>query len=123
MQKKTSKQVGNTGEDLAAKYLQSKQYEIIDRNYRGARGEIDIVARIDETLVFVEVKTARGGSFGSPETWVNPRKQSQIAQVAQRYLQEKSIQDTNCRFDVVAIQRAEGGWRIEHFENAFWIEV
>ncbi len=123
MQKKTSKQVGNAGEDLAANYLQSKQYEIIDRNYRWARGEIDIVARIDDTLVFVEVKTARGGSFGSPETWVNSRKQAQIGQVAHRYLQEKSIEDVNCRFDVVALQREPGGWHIEHFENAFWIEL
>ena len=123
MSNKTTKQVGNIGEDLAAKYLQSKRYEIIDRNYRWARGEIDIVARIGDTLVFVEVKTARGDRFGSPETWVNQRKQSQIAQVAQRYLQEKRIQDLNCRFDVVAVQRKEGGWHLEHFENAFWIEL
>jgi putative endonuclease len=71
----------------------------------------------------VEVKTARGDHFGSPETWVNPRKQAQIGKVAQRYLQEKNIQDLNCRFDVVAIQKKEGGWHIEHYENAFWIEV
>jgi putative endonuclease len=122
MPKKTTKQVGNTGEDLAAKYLQSKQYEIIERNYRWARGEIDIVARMGEILVFVEVKTARGDRFGSPETWVNPRKQLHIAQAAQRYLQEKNIEEANCRFDVVAIQKQGGGWRIEHLENAFWIE-
>jgi putative endonuclease len=123
MQKRTSKQVGNAGEELAAKYLQSKEYEIIDRNYRWARGEIDIVARAGDTLVFVEVKTARGASFGSPETWVSPRKRQQIAQVAQHYLQEKNIQDMNCRFDVVAVQREAGGWHIELFQNAFWVEV
>ncbi len=122
MPKKTTKQVGNRGEDLAARYLQSKQYEIIDRNYRWARGEIDIIARIEDTLVFVEVKTARSAHFGSPQTWVNARKRMQIAQVAQRYLQEKNIEEANCRFDVVAIQKQDGGWHIEHFENAFWIE-
>lgn len=121
MPKKTAKQVGSGGEDLAVRYLQSKDYEIIDRNYRWARGEIDIIARVDDTLVFVEVKTARGANFGSPETWVDPRKQSQIAQVAQRYLQEKNIEQANCRFDVVAIQKQDGGWHIEHLENAFWI--
>lgn len=106
---------------MAARHLRNKGYQILERNYRWARGEIDIVARKDDMLVFVEVKTARGATFGPPETWVDQRKQQQIGQVAEHYLQEKQIKGVDCRFDVVAVTAQGKEWKINHIENAFWL--
>ncbi|MCG8605985.1 YraN family protein [bacterium] len=116
-----TKTIGAAGEAAAIRHLQQKNYEILDRNYRWARGEIDIVAKQADTLVFVEVKTARGANFGSPETWVDERKQQQLGLVASHYLQEKEIEDTDCRFDVIAIRARGNDWQIRHIENAFWL--
>ncbi len=112
---------GRKGEELATGFLHDLQYEILARNYRWARGEIDIVARKAGVLVFVEVKTASGKSFGEPETWVTPRKQKQIGLVAERYLQEHGIQDMDCRFDVIAVKVDPSSHSIKHIENAFWL--
>ncbi|MFQ5753648.1 MAG: YraN family protein [bacterium] len=121
MQNNSPKKIGTLGEDMAAQYLEKQHYTIIERNYRWARGEIDIVAQKDDILIFVEVKTARGGTFGSPLTWVDVRKQHQLGQVAEHYLQEKEIEDMDCRFDVVAINAHGKQWKIQHIENAFWL--
>ncbi|MFQ5708236.1 MAG: YraN family protein [bacterium] len=121
MPKHANRRVGNLGENLATRYLKQHAFEIIDRNYRWARGEIDIVAKKENTLIFVEVKTARQKGFGSPESWVDERKQRQIGQVAQHYLQEKEIEEMDCRFDVVAITKDGHEWKIHHIQNAFWL--
>ncbi len=121
MRNKSSKNIGKLGEEMAAQYLRNKAYEILERNYRWARGEIDIVARKDNTLVFVEVKTASQGTFGPPESWVNHHKQRQIGEVALHYLQEKEIGEMDCRFDVVAITVHGKEWKINHIEDAFWL--
>lgn len=113
------KRLGKTGEDLAAKHLILKGYKILSRNYRAERGEIDIVAQDRDTIVFVEVKTASTTKFGSPETWVDERKQIQISKVASAYLVEHRLEDQNCRFDVVAILQTDGRMSIEHFMDAF----
>jgi putative endonuclease len=121
MQNNSSKSLGRQGEELAAEFLSNKHYKILERNYRWARGEIDIVAEKADTLIFVEVKTSRGASFGPPETWVDARKQQQIGRVAERYLQEKEIDGVDCRFDVVAVTFRGKTWDIKHIENAFWL--
>jgi putative endonuclease len=121
MPNKSNQNIGKLGEELAVRYLQGKQYQIVERNYRWARGEIDIIASTENTLVFVEVKTARGKNFGPPETWVNERKRLQLGKVAERYLQEKEIDGVNCRFDVVAVWAHGPAWKVHHIENAFWL--
>ncbi|MFQ5649687.1 MAG: YraN family protein [bacterium] len=118
---KSTQKIGRQGEALAAAFLTRKDYAILARNYRFARGEIDIVARKDDVLVFVEVKTAASTTFGEPETWVTERKQQQIGRVAERYLQQEEIEEVDCRFDVIAVQVAAGEWKIKHIENAFWL--
>lgn len=121
-QPKNTKKLGRKGEHKAAEFLTKKGYTILIQNYRWARGEIDIVAQDGETLVFVEVKTKAGSTdFGEPETWVTPRKQQQIGQVALRYLQQNEIVDMDCRFDVVAVTYRQGQWLLKHIENAFWL--
>lgn len=118
----SQKQTGQTGEEMAARLLVSSQYEIIARNYRWAQGEIDLIARKDDVLVFVEVKTATTPNFGTPESWVDARKQAQIGKAAMHYLQENQIDDLDCRFDVIAVTQESGRWNVEHFENAFWLD-
>ena len=114
--------VGRRGEDEAVQYLAEKSYDILERNFRAERGEIDIITKDGDTLVFVEVKTKIQGGFGEPEDWVGRRKQAQIGKVAMAYLQEKEIVDIDCRFDVVAVVRTGGKCEIRHIEDAFWLD-
>ena len=113
---------GHKGEDLAVQHLEQKGFTILAQGYRAAGGEIDIIAQKDKTLTFVEVKTDATGSFGPPETWVDRRKQGQIAKVAARYLQHHEPDDVDFRFDVIAVSLQKGKRRIEHIEDAFWVE-
>ncbi|MFH1941200.1 MAG: YraN family protein [bacterium] len=114
--------VGKRGEDEAVRYLKSKDYGIVERNFRAERGEIDIIAKDGDTLVFVEVKTKAHEGFGEPEDWVDRRKQEQIGKVAMRYLQDKNLCGVDCRFDVVSVILKDGMKEIRHLEDAFWME-
>ena len=116
----TTQALGRSGEDIACRYLQGKRYEILARGYRMFRGEIDIIARDGETLVFVEVKARADESHGRPEESVTPGKQRQIRKIAQGYLLEHPSPGVDCRFDVIAILFLEpGDYRLEHFTDAF----
>ncbi len=113
-------QLGQIGEDLAVKVLTNKGYEIVERNYRYGHGEIDIVARDGNTLVFVEVKTRNNLEFGEPEYAVTKKKQKQIKKIAELYLYDKGIDEADCRIDVIAILLEKGkDPQINHIENAF----
>jgi len=111
--------IGNIGEDLAVRYLRNGGYEIIGRNYRFERSEIDIVARDSNVLVFVEVKARRSKSFGEPEEAVTERKRKRLLKVAEGYLYEHGIKDVECRFDVLSIYFHGGKVDIKHIRNAF----
>jgi putative endonuclease len=117
-----AQKVGKTGESIAVSYLQSQGLNILERNFRAHRGEIDIIAREEETLVFVEVKASTGGAFGEPLTWVNRRKKHKIARTAEAYLLAHSRPDVECRFDVIAVSIRSNGHDIKHIKNAFWLE-
>lgn len=114
-------EVGKEGEALAQAYLEKKGYQIIITNYRYGRGEIDIIAEINNMLVFVEVKTKKHGDFGDPINWVRRGKQRQIGTVARGYLYENNITDKDCRFDVITLTWEAGAYKINHIENAFWL--
>jgi len=116
------RETGKKGEELAATYLEAHGMEILHRNFRIREGEIDIIARDGDYLVFVEVKTDRSHNFGEPETWVTARKRRRIALAAEAYLQRYDIHDVDCRFDVVAIHMTKKSHEIHHIKNAFWIE-
>ncbi len=113
--------IGKEGEKLAQAYLKKNGYQIIETNYRYGRGEIDIIAEINNMLVFVEVKTKKHGDFGDPINWVRRGKQRQIGTVARGYLYEKNITDKDCRFDVITLTWEAGAYKINHIENAFWL--
>ena len=112
--------VGDRGEELAVNLLTELNYEIIERNYRYGHGEIDIIAKEDDVLVFVEVKTKKNLEFGPPEYSVTKNKQRQIKKIAEAYLYEKEITDTDCRIDVIAILLKKNlPPEINHIKNAF----
>jgi len=110
---------GFQGEEVACRYLAGKGYRILDRNYRARPYELDIVARIDDVVVFCEVKTARTGRFGPPASWVTPRKIRHIARAAMDYIRSQGIRDVAFRFDVIALEAVDDDIRISHIENAF----
>jgi len=115
-----TREVGRTGENIACEHLRKKGYLIVERSFRLFRGEIDVVARDGDTLVFVEVKTRSDESHGRPEESVTPAKQRQIRRIAQGYLVRNGCGDVACRFDVVAILfRGPDDYRLEHFKDAF----
>ena len=119
--KYSKKQLGKIGESLAAKFLKQKGYQIIERNYRSAWGEIDLVVQDGDVLAFVEVKTRRSLKFGAPQLAVTNSKQRKISKTALQYLQEKELFDYVCRFDVISIVFPPDPSEpiIEHIENAF----
>lgn len=101
---------------MAAEFLKREGYEILETNYRCRQGEVDLIARDGDYLVFIEVKYRSGTGSGLPEEAVDIRKQRQICRTAAAYLVKKRIYDVcPCRFDVVAIQ----GESIRLYRNAF----
>jgi putative endonuclease len=111
--------LGKKGEDLAIAQLRALKYKILERNFKCALGEIDIVAREKDTLVFVEVKTRRTRDFGGPAAAVNTRKQRQLSRVALTYLNMKKLPQMPARFDVVAVELIPPAPRIEVLRDAF----
>ncbi len=108
-----------TGENFAASHLESLGYEILERNYRYGRGEIDIIARDGGATVFIEVKTRTNDRFGAPESSVTRSKQRQLARVATGWLLENGFPDAPCRFDVLAITWEKGVPVFNLIQHAF----
>ena len=114
---------GKNSEEIAAQFLLSKGYKILERNYRTPRGELDLVALDGKVLVFVEVKARRGLGFGEPAWAVDRRKQQHLIRASLFYLSRKRIQNRSCRFDIVVIQeREDGQQKIDLIYNAFEVE-
>jgi putative endonuclease len=111
--------LGRRGEDLAARQLVAKGYEILARNWRCETGELDLVAKDGVELVFVEVRTRRGQALGSPEESVTPAKQARLIALAEAYVQAHDWQG-GWRLDFVAVEMDRRGrlLRVDHYENA-----
>jgi putative endonuclease len=117
---KNKRDIGKEGEEIAAKFLVQKGFEILARNYQYGHGEIDIVAKDKGVLVFIEVKTRLNLEFAEPEYAINKKKIQQIKKMAELYLFDKEIEEAYCRFDVVAILLEDiSNPIITHYENAF----
>lgn len=101
-------ELGRWGEKIAARFLKRRGYRILQRNYVGRVGEIDIIARDGDVLVFVEVKTRTETDFGGPLEAVGPAKRRRIARAAQSYLLRHRIPEYPCRFDVVGVTCLDG---------------
>ncbi|MCI8269154.1 MAG: YraN family protein [Lachnospiraceae bacterium] len=109
------RRTGKKYEEWAADYLRQKGIEILERNYRDRTGEIDLIGRDGECLVFIEVKYRRNSRNGEPSEAVTAKKQQHIRRTAQYYLYSHRCGDTPCRFDVISIL----GDRIDWILNAF----
>jgi putative endonuclease len=113
------KPLGSEGEDLAVRFLQKKGYRIVARNYKTTVGEIDIIARDGDTIVFIEVKTRTDISFGYPFEAVNKRKRQKLKNLALLYLKRQG-KESPVRFDVLSIFCMDNGKKdIEHIKDAF----
>jgi len=111
-----NQRIGRWGEQAAAEYLISLGYEIIGRNLRTPYGEIDLLARLNQQMIFVEVKARTSNSLWPPEVSVGPRKQAHMVACADHYAQQNKIE--HWRIDVIAVERVAGKASIRHFENA-----
>ena len=119
--------LGRKGEAIAARYLERKGYEIRERNYRCALGEIDLIATCEGYLVFVEVKSRTAGQQVHPSVSVTPRKQAKVRQVGEHYRSHHPQYTEQPRFDVISVQVAgskhgaekEAEETVEHLVNAF----
>ena len=114
-----TKNLGNAGENFAANYLESHGYKIIAKNFRVRSAEIDIIAEIDDVIIFVEVKTRSNIKHGLPVEAVNFRKQQKIIEAAGVFLQNENFCDKACRFDVIEIYSDGVNFSARHIENAF----
>jgi len=110
---------GKEGERIAADFLKKNGYRIVENNYRCPIGEIDIVARDKDDLVFVEVKARKSSTLGYPEQAVGRQKQRKMSQLALWYIQEKKLHGINARFDVVAVLMQSSGNDVKLIQHAF----
>ncbi|MBI5418378.1 YraN family protein [Candidatus Poribacteria bacterium] len=118
-------ELGKSGENEAEKFLKKSGYKILERNYRTRYGEIDIIAKDKDVLVFVEVKNRKDNKYGEPEEAVTFHKQKQISKVAVHYLTCNKFFQTACRFDVVSISDFEknSDKKIKLIKNAFMLST
>lgn len=112
--------IGRSGEQSAERFLRDKGLHLVGRNHRCARGEIDLIMRDGETLVFVEVRRRKSSAYGSPLETVSAAKQRKLIAAAQHYVASQNISSRQAlRFDVVGIISDGTGETIEWIRNAF----
>ncbi|MBM3311574.1 MAG: YraN family protein [Candidatus Aminicenantes bacterium] len=112
--------LGRLGETAAVRFLEKKGWSVLVRGFRWRRGEIDIIARDGETLVFVEVKTRTDLEHGPPEAAVTFAKRRQVRRVAAAYLAVNGLEASACRFDVLAVEFDPAGRPVvRHLTDAF----
>jgi putative endonuclease len=115
-------QKGRIGEAEACRWLEEKEYRILQRNWRCRSGEVDIIAAREELLIFVEVRSrSSAAAFGTPQESVNQRKMQQVRATAAVYIQLNGEHDRQIRFDVIGVMIDNAGkvGSVQHVENAF----
>ncbi|WP_100613813.1 YraN family protein [Confluentibacter citreus] len=112
-------QLGTQGEQLAVDFLLKNGYDILDRNYRFDKAEVDIIALKDNILAITEVKTRSTIDFGNPQDFVKPKQIQRLVKAVDEYVITNQL-DVEVRFDIIAIIKEGKGFKIEHLENAFY---
>ncbi len=117
----SNNEIGQKGEQLAVNYLLENGYNLLETNWRYKRAEIDIIAKKDGVLIFVEVKTRNYTYFGHPAEFVTKKKESMVIDAAQRYM-ESIEYSWEIRFDIITIILTKSGncEKLEHFKDAFF---
>lgn len=116
------RRLGKSSEDAAAEYLRKNGMRPVERNYRCAFGEVDIIAKDRDCLVFVEVRSSRTASFVHPKFSIGPKKKRTLSKVALSYLKEKGLMQVRSRFDVITVVQEGEQANIEWTQNAFEVE-
>lgn len=111
-------ELGKLGEEMAVDFLSKNGYKIVQRNYRYLKAEIDIIAKKDNTLIAVEVKTRSSDYFENPQDAVNPKKIKLLVSAMDNFVTENDL-DVEVRFDIVSILKQKNDFNIEHIEDAF----
>lgn len=112
-------ELGKKGEQLAVDFLLKNDYDIVERNYRFEKAEVDIIAKKDDVLAIVEVKTRSTADFGDPQDFVKPKQIKNLVKAVDEYVTVNDL-DVEVRFDIIAIVKEGKGYSIEHLENAFY---
>ncbi len=110
--------LGKKGEQQAINFLLEKNYSIIEKNYHFQKAEIDIIAKKNDTLVCVEVKTRSSDYFGNPQDFVDAKKIKRLVKAMDHYVVKNDL-DVDVRFDIIAIINKNNTVKIEHIEDAF----
>lgn len=116
-------ELGKKGEDLAVEYLLQNDYKILERNWTFQKAEIDIIAKKENIVAVIEVKTRSTLDFGLPQDFVKPKKIQLLIKAVNAYIndREKDFDDTlEIRFDIIAIHKSEETFAIEHLSDAFY---
>jgi len=112
-------ELGKKGEQLAVDFLLKNGYVIVERNYRFDKAEVDIIARKEEILAIIEVKTRSTSDFGNPQDFVKPKQIQRLVKAVDEYVTVNNL-DVEVRFDIIAIVKEGKNYKIEHLENAFY---
>ena len=115
----TNYQLGRQGEAAAAKFLTTNGYQILERNYRYLKAEVDIIAKKNNSLVAIEIKTRSSDFFGAPETFLKPQQQQRIVGAIDHYVKQNKL-DVDVRFDIISILKKGHKLSINHIPNAFY---
>lgn len=116
---KQTKSLGYRGEALAVTFLQEQGYHILEQNWTTGHKEIDIIAKVADIYIFIEVKTRSSNRMGHPEESISPKKIEAVTEAARIYLYDKTYKDI--RFDVIAILlQKDNATEIMHFKDAFY---
>jgi len=111
-------ELGKKGEEMAVAYLQEKGYEIVTRNFRYQKAEVDIIARKEGVLAVVEVKTRSSPDFGAPEDFVKRKQINSLVNAIDFFVNDHAL-DVDVRFDIIAIVKNDTGTEVQHLEDAF----
>ncbi|MDW5290852.1 YraN family protein [Formosa sp. PL04] len=111
--------LGKLGEEEAVRFLLKNGYQILERNYRYQKAEVDILAKKDGILAVVEVKTRSSSFFGSPQDFLKPKQIQRLITAVDAYITINAL-DLEVRFDIIAIVKTKKGLELEHLENAFY---
>lgn len=111
-------ETGKKGEDLATQYLINNNYEIIERNFESRQGEIDIIAKDKNEIVFIEVKARTNQMYGKPKEAVDTKKKKHIYKTAEYYVFIHQLENAPIRFDVIEVYKTKGMYKINHIKQA-----
>ncbi len=112
-------EIGKIGEEIALKFIKNQGYEVLELNWRFRKLEIDIIAKDGDVLVVIEVKTRKSDTFGSPDVFVDRKKQQFLIKAINEYVNQKQLEN-EIRFDICSVLYENNQEKVEHIKDAFY---